>query len=142
MTTDIVPPEEEFRFEEEAAAPPRVIAGFWRRLLAFLVDATVLGLIGYLLGTLFYSSFAALGEWGRLVGFLVALLYFTLFNSEVGRGHTPGKLLTRIKVVDREGNFLPLGRSLLRYLVIGVPIFLNGIRLPSAGSWGRTKVSN
>jgi uncharacterized RDD family membrane protein YckC len=91
MTTDIVPPEEEFRFEEEAAAPPRVIAGFWRRLLAFLVDAAVLGLIGYLLGTLFYSPFAALGEWGRLVGFLVALLYFTLFNSEVGRGHTLGQ---------------------------------------------------
>lgn len=140
MTTDIVPPEEEFRFEVEAAAPPRIISGFWRRLLAFLIDAAVLGLIGYLLGTLFYSSFAALGEWGRLVGFLVALLYFTLFNSEVGRGHTPGKLLSRIKVVNREGNFLQLGRSLLRYLVIGVPIFFNGIRLPSDFSGSLSQV--
>ena len=47
-------------------------AGFWRRVAAFAVDALLLGCVGLLLGWLAFDALAALGGWGRLVGFALA----------------------------------------------------------------------
>lgn len=108
--------------ESEAAK----IAGFWRRLLAFLTDCLLLGLVGFALGLVFYDTLAGLGVWGKLVGFIIALTYFGILNSAVGNGQTLGKRLVNIKVVDREGGLISLHRSFLRYTILGVPFFLNG----------------
>jgi uncharacterized RDD family membrane protein YckC len=67
------------------------------------------------------------GQAGRFIGFVVALLYFGLLNSRFGGGQTLGKRLFDIRVVDRDGQTLSPVRSILRFTVIAVPYFLNGL---------------
>lgn len=104
-----------------------VIAGFWRRLAALLIDCLILGVPAQLLGLAFFRWFASFGQAGRLIGFVVALLYFGLLNSRLGGGQTVGKRLFGIRVVDRDGETLSPMRSILRFMVIAIPYFLNGL---------------
>jgi uncharacterized RDD family membrane protein YckC len=106
------------------------ICGFWVRALAALVDCVPLALVGGALGALYFDSLAQLGAWGRLLGFCIALVYFGVLNSAIGNGQTIGKYIMRIRVVDRSGRPISLGRSLLRYVVLGSPVFMNGLLLP------------
>jgi uncharacterized RDD family membrane protein YckC len=108
----------------------RVVSGFWQRVLAFIIDGLLLGVVGILCGFFLFDQLTYLGGWGRLVGFSIALGYFGLLNSATGGGQTIGKRAMKIEVVDRAGHHISLGRSLLRYTVLGVPFFLNGILLP------------
>lgn len=103
-----------------------VISGFWRRLLAFIIDVLILGVVTSIAGQFLFDFFAGLGPWGRAVGFAIALVYFGLLNSSVTGGQTLGKRVMRIKVVDHEGEGIGLGRSLARFAIFGVPFFLNG----------------
>jgi uncharacterized RDD family membrane protein YckC len=105
------------------------IAGFWQRVIAALIDGAILGLVGSALGFLFFDTFVRIGVWGRLIGFCIALVYFSLMNSGLFGGGTIGKHLIRTKVVSRDGTLLGLGRSTVRYLVLGIPFFLNGARI-------------
>ena len=109
------------------AAP---VAGFWRRVAAFLVDGLILGLIGYMLGLAFFDTFVRLGPWGRCVGFCVALAYFVAQECGRGGGQSLGKRLLRIRVVDAQGRTLSPARGAARFAVFGVPYFLNGAVLP------------
>jgi uncharacterized RDD family membrane protein YckC len=118
--------------EEEIAE----ISGFWRRVLALLIDGLVLGLPAFLLGLVLFDQFARLGGWGRAVGFFVALFYFGFLNSAVAGGQTVGKRLANIRVVDSNGSLIPLGRSLARYCILGLPYFLNGAPIPSRFLFG------
>ena len=114
----------------EQAPPPidrTTIAGFWRRLAAFLIDSIILGVPTLLLGLAFFQWAANLGQAGRLVGFVAALVYFGVLNSRIGGGQTLGKRLLGIRVTDRAGEALSLMRSSLRFLVLAIPYFLNGL---------------
>jgi uncharacterized RDD family membrane protein YckC len=109
-----------------------VICGFWRRVTALLLDGLLLGLIGIALGAMMFDQLARLGGWGRLYGFCIALVYFGLFNSVVGKGKTPGKRMMKIHVVARDGDYISVGRSFLRYFILGIPWFLNGAMIPDS----------
>jgi uncharacterized RDD family membrane protein YckC len=99
---------------------------FWRRIAALLLDGLVLGLIGLLAGSLLFDWFSDLGHAGRIVGFIVALIYFGILNSTLGGGQTLGKRIMKIEVVDHSGcHVLPL-KSSLRFLILGLPFFING----------------
>jgi uncharacterized RDD family membrane protein YckC len=106
------------------------IAGFWRRFLAFAIDGAILSIPAFCLGLLFFAQFARLGGWGRLIGFLVALMYFGLMNSAIANGQTLGKRIMKIRVVGLDGLTISLPRSLTRYLILGAPFFLNGAAIP------------
>ncbi len=106
--------------------PP--IAGIWRRLAAFIVDILLLAIPAMILGMVFFEWAASLGQSGRLVGFVVALVYFGVLNSNLGSGQTLGKRLLDIRVADRSGRPLSLVRSGLRFAVLGVPFFVNGVQ--------------
>jgi len=115
------------------------IAGFWSRLVALVVDLLFLGVVGWVIGAFLFDSLARLGMYGRLIGFAIALTYFGVLNSKIGHGQTLGKRLLGVRVVDRDGEPLPLLRSMLRYVVLGLPFFLNGApidtpSMPLAGS--------
>jgi uncharacterized RDD family membrane protein YckC len=107
------------------------IAGFWRRTGAFVLDTLVVGLVGLSLGLFLHDQFEAMGAWGRVVGFLVALAYFGVMESRLSHGRTLGKLALGIKVVTAAGAPLGFGKALLRSAVFYVPLFLNGAILGS-----------
>lgn len=112
-------------------SPPAVkrtpIAGLWRRLAAYLIDGIILGVPALLLGLAVFRWVSSLGQAGRLIGFVVALIYFGLLNSRLGGGQTLGKRLLGIRVTDRAGKALSPMRSVLRFLVLAIPYFLNGL---------------
>lgn len=136
MEPDTAAPEHDnFQFIANDAPASVAISPVWRRFVAFFIDCTFLGLAGYLSGISFFNAYARLGGWGRLVGFTIALVYFGLFDSIANGGKTPGKRLCRIKVVDSDGKPLSIAKSIVRYLVIAGPFFLNGLALPSGTLW-------
>lgn len=133
MTIDSPPSSEP---EPGPSEQRQLIAGFWKRLLAFIIDGFLLGIFGFVLGSIFFDTFARLGVWGKLVGFGISLGYFGVMNSTVGNGQTLGKRLTGIKVVNQNGQFIGLNRSLLRYTILSMPFFLNGALIPPSDySW-------
>lgn len=110
----------------DARSLPLVFAGFWRRLGAAAIDAIVLGILGWILGAMFYDSLVALGAEGRLIGLPIALLYFAVGNS--GRaGGTLGKHAMDIRVVTRDGDGISLPRALWRAAIFLVPLYLNNL---------------
>jgi len=108
----------------------RTIAGFWRRLGAFLIDVILLGLAGNILGLVFFEPLSGIGDLGRGIGFVIALLYFGLQNSSIGGGQTVGKRILGIKVVDSSGHLISLTRAHIRAAVLILPNFLNMLQLP------------
>lgn len=104
----------------------KYISGFWRRIGALCIDFAILGGIGFILGFFLEDTFAAMGAWGRLVGFLIALLYFGLMNSKLCGGQTAGKTFLNIKVVDSANETVGIAKSLARAFILVAPIFLNG----------------
>jgi uncharacterized RDD family membrane protein YckC len=109
--------------------PDRKIAGFWRRLGAFVIDLILLGIVGWILGALFFDTFARMGAYAKLTGFVIALAYFGICNSRIGGGQTLGKRWLGVRVVDAHDQLLSLPRSLLRYVVLGIPFFANNLPL-------------
>ncbi len=122
--------------QASAVIEASTIAGFWRRLAAFFIDCIILGVPTLLLGLAAYDWAVNLGQAGKLVGFTVALLYFGLLNSRLNHGQTLGKKIFGIRVVDRNGEMLSPARSILRFLVLWVPFFLNGLWIEAAEAPG------
>ena len=102
-------------------------AALWRRFVAFLVDAAILGLPTLGVGIAYFDAAARLGEWGRLVGLVLALLYFTFFDSWWAEGRSPGKRLLRLTVMGKDGALLTPAMAALRASILYTPILLNGM---------------
>ena len=117
-----IPPEIYFQF------PP--IAGFWRRLLAWLIDSLMLGLAGQLIGVIFSSYFFTIGLYGRFIGLALVIPYFGIMNSKIGGGQTLGKRVMKIAVRNKRNEPIELWRSLIRILLLATPMWLNGWALP------------
>jgi uncharacterized RDD family membrane protein YckC len=122
---------------QTAQDSPRVrVAGFWRRLAAGAIDASILGLVYAVLGTLgalvtrhplprlsqlgpdylvdLAFNGSVLAEAGLILLGILGLLYFFIFHTL--RGQTPGKRLCRVRVIDAFGESPAPARSLLRTL--------------------------
>ncbi|MBR7781691.1 RDD family protein [Undibacterium luofuense] len=110
------------------------IAGFWRRIGAFFIDVAIIATIGMVLGYVFENEFVQIGNLGRLFGIFVTTIYFGFLNSKVFGGQTIGKKILKIRVVDSTNNILSLPRSLIRYAIFFMPLFLNGVQLPESVS--------
>lgn len=108
--------------------PP--IAGFWRRVVAFLIDGAVLGILGQVLGWSMSSFWFQIGPYGRLIGLAIALAYFGVMGSRIAGGATLGKRLLGIAVRDAAGRPIGIMRSIARTSVWLVPLTLNGWALP------------
>lgn len=113
-----------------ASTAGAIIGALWRRFAAFSIDGIVLGFAGTIIAMPFFDAFVKLGAWGRLVGFCVALPYYTLLNSTVGNGQTLGKKMLGLRVVDKTGSPISLSKSIVRYTVLSVAFFLNQLTLP------------
>ena len=107
------------------------LANFFIRILAYVLDQFILGIVGLIVVVIFYfiskDFLIQIGQLGRLIGLVIAMAYFGILNSRIGNGQTLGKKIFKIKVVDKEGKLITLWRSGLRSLILIIPIFLNGI---------------
>lgn len=105
-----------------AEVTPARPAGFWIRLVAFVIDGVVIMLAQFLLG------FIAALRWGADVEsragfqsgvvaftFVFAVAYPTALHAVAGQ--TIGKMLVGVRVVGLNGERLPLGTALLRAIV-------------------------
>ncbi len=105
-------------------------AGFWRRTAAFSIDSILLGLIGLAIAIPFFDALSTIGEWGRLIGFLIGSLYFGLLEGG-NRHQSLGKRVMKIRVADSaapDGSSGPgYVRAWARYALIAVPLILGGI---------------
>jgi len=123
-------------------------AGFWWRVLAWLLDTiiatTMVVVIGFIVGFVLATSYpdlardtATLSLIGQIIGIVGTVLYFTCFEASALRA-TPGKMLCAIKVVDERGERISFGRSLGRYLGKIISALILGIGFMMAG-WTRQK---
>ncbi|MCK8827361.1 RDD family protein [Natroniella acetigena] len=98
---------------------------FWKRILAIIIDIFILGLTGSIVGQFFIEQFVKLGSWAQGIGFMMSLLYFGILNSYLGGGQTLGKRLTKIKVVNHQGEYLTVNKSCLRFSIFGLAFLVN-----------------
>ncbi|MFC3153018.1 RDD family protein [Litoribrevibacter euphylliae] len=119
----------EYGMEASTPVQESNTASFWRRIGALVIDGVFLAGIGFGLGLLFESWFVSLGDAARLVGFSIALIYFGVMNSELGKGQTLGKQALNLKVVDSRGEFISPLRSFARYTIFAIPFYLNNLSL-------------
>lgn len=122
---------------ERPAPQAPVVAGFWRRLAAWVLDVFALGLVGWVLGLLIAHALTAMGPWGRVFGFFVAGLYFAALDSHWGQGQSLGKRVMGIRVLSSSGQLLAPWQAGLRFVPVGLPWFLNGAAFPPSlvDSW-------
>jgi uncharacterized RDD family membrane protein YckC len=118
--------------EDGMADQSKIVVGFWRRLFADLIDAVCLGVPGYGLGYLFRYQLSTMGLHSLWIGLACGLMYYGLFHSRPGHGQTPGKRLLGIQVLRRDGGYLGLGSSFLRYIVVSF-VFYNPLYGSLAG---------
>ena len=107
-----------------AAAAPLVApiaaaeyAGFWRRLLAYIIDGFILGAAGWVLFVIAGSVFLVFGPAEVAICVLtwpLGWLYFALMESSKYQG-TLGKMALGIIVTDMEGRRISFGRATGRY---------------------------
>jgi len=112
-----------------AGVGPVTYAGFWRRLIAMLIDSVILivpgavagGIVGFFLGFAMTRQGADLATIevvctiaGNLLGISLNWLYFTLMESSSKQG-TLGKMVMDIKVTDLEGRRISYLRANGRY---------------------------
>ncbi len=107
-------------------------AGFWIRIFALIIDVLVLGIFGIIIGGIFQEWLIKAGAWGKLIGFTITTIYFSILNSNIGKGQTLGKMLLKLKITDYNGNLISFPKSLLRSVIITIPWFLNGALLPNS----------
>jgi len=85
-------------------------AGFWIRLLAYIIDAIILGVIGYIIGMLFGNSESLM----NIIAFVVGLAY--MIGFWVSHAATPGKMALGLKIVTEDGSPLTVGKAIIRYI--------------------------
>ena len=129
---------------------PEKPAGFFSRLIAFMLDLFLLIIIELMAGMVIFiilrffrikqildfvkSLLGIQDQIGQFIGlispllFLIVLVYFVFFWTLVG--YTPGKALLGLRIVRQDGRNISAGRALVRYLgywVSAVPFFLGFI---------------
>ncbi|CAN5611477.1 RDD family protein [soil metagenome] len=108
------------RHSPNVQGPSGPRANFGQRLLAYLVDGLIVGVVSYLVQLLF-------GDAGGFLSVILGLAYFVYLEGSPA-GQTVGKKLLNIRVVDfQSGGPLGFGKAAIRYvgrIVSGIPCAL------------------
>ncbi len=104
-------------------------AGFWRRLLAYLIDLLLIGAVGITLGALVMTL--APGNYVALanvvpVTITIGWAYYVLFETSPARG-TLGKIALNLFVADVYGDPISYRRAAFRYLFKSLSTLVLGL---------------
>ena len=114
-----------------AMPPPRVdYAGFWRRFVAFIIDAIILGIIAGLISLLAFTRNVDIFLDFTFNDFLSALIawpYYALLESSTKQA-TVGKMALGLLVTDLEGRRITFWRATGRHFskIISAAIIMIG----------------
>lgn len=97
---------------------------FGRRLVAYLIDCWILGVVYYLLNEFVFDE--SFFEFKFILFNLIALVYFSVLESSSQQA-TFGKRILNLKVCDMYGDRLSFPRALIRNLVRYVNTFIFAI---------------
>lgn len=97
------------------------LAGLGNRVLAKLIDIVII--IGYSIAIGIVISSLEISPWEFLIFGLPIMLYTLLFET-FNNGQTPGKSITRTKVVSQDGAPLSISQILTRWLLQIIDIWL------------------
>jgi uncharacterized RDD family membrane protein YckC len=96
-----------------------VLAGFWRRLVAYVIDSVLLGAIGALLASaviaLTHSDFQTLANVGPVTA-AIAWAYCAVMESSPAQA-TLGKLALNLYVTDTHGDPITFRRAAIRHIL-------------------------
>ncbi len=109
------------------------VAGFWPRVIAFVIDGVIVSIPLFIFGFLFKDFSFSLGPYGIFLGYGVFIVYWGFFNSEVKEGQTVGKRALKIAVVDQHSNYLTMKVSFFRAFVLGLILILGEWTSASVG---------
>ena len=100
-------------------------AGFWIRLIAYIIDAIILGA-----GT--YPMIQVLASMGigdhsaNIMSIAISWMYFAVFESSVWMA-SPGKKAMGLIVTDEQGERITVGRATRRYFAKILSVLLLGL---------------
>jgi len=102
-------------------------AGFWIRVLAFLIDSVILAVINLVVNAVLNQS--TTGRTG--IQTLLGIIYFTYFwsGSSLWPGQTVGDKLLNLRVIKTDGSDLSIVQAFIRYvgLFISFIVILIGV---------------
>jgi len=102
-------------------------AGFWIRVVAYIIDAIILYIVNILINVVLHGNNGARGG----IQLILGLLYFVYFWSSTSPwpGQTPGLKVLNLRVVRTDGSNLDLVQALIRYvgLVISFLVIFIGV---------------
>jgi uncharacterized RDD family membrane protein YckC len=118
-------------WDARPAAAAVAYGGFWIRVVAYIIDAILLGIVGAVLFSLFGISFTEpdLENYDptiNLVSFVIGWLYFALMESSE-RGATVGKMAMGLRVVTSDGQRLSFMNATGRYFAKIISAIILGI---------------
>ena len=99
-----------------------VYAGFWKRVVAYVIDSVILAVGGLLIGFIVGALLVTGGVRDRgglelmlnLVGVVIVWLYHALLESSTAQA-TVGKMALGIIVTDLDGDRISFGRASVRF---------------------------
>ncbi|MCA9405173.1 MAG: RDD family protein [Candidatus Omnitrophica bacterium] len=106
-----------------------IVVGFWKRLLSDILDSIILGLFGAAIAFGFRGQLNQVGENGFWIGLIITFLYTGILQSGIGKGQSLAKKALKIQVLRKDGSYLSLPRSFLRYLIVALLFYNSWIGL-------------
>lgn len=111
--------EEQTPCEEDGEVETETVVSLWKRLFAYIIDATfILGGVSSLAALSLPDAIFKIGDYSVFIGLILTFAYFGIMNSEICKGQTLGKSITGLKVVNKDGNYLTIQQSLVRTLIL------------------------
>ena len=124
VVTPIQPPSTVQPVPIQAQTMPVAVryAGFWSRLVAFVIDGIVLNIAYIVLGFIVGFTYGLLFETeegaevlGWIISILTSWLYYALMESSSAQA-TLGKMALGVRVTNLDGKRISFGKATVRYL--------------------------
>jgi uncharacterized RDD family membrane protein YckC len=97
--------------------------GFWKRVAASIIDSTIAGVVGYLVGFIVFLPIiledpnleeSIINFFANILSLIIGWIYFSSFESSRFQG-SPGKMALGMVVTDERGQRISFGRASGRF---------------------------